>query len=62
MCINNTKKNEDIPAAPKRPTNAYFIFMNTIIKELQEKEPTKKRTELMKEIGVMWKDMTDDEQ
>jgi len=42
-----------------RPTSGYIVFSNSVRDSVQKKNPDMKITEISKEIGVMWAELTD---
>jgi hypothetical protein len=54
------KKVKD-PNAPKRNLSAYFFFMGDQRSKVVAKNPDMKVTEIGKELGVMWRAMSDSE-
>lgn len=54
------KKKKD-PSAPKRPLSAYMFFANAKRKELMAENPKKTVGELGKELGALWKNLSEDD-
>jgi len=46
-------------ASPKRSLSAYIFFCNEKREEIKKKNPTMKATEIMTEMGKLWKDLSD---
>ena len=43
---------------PKRPQSGFFMYMNSMKPEIRKVEPRIHYYELMKRIGVMWKELS----
>ena len=58
-----TKKQKKVkdPNAPKRALSAYFFFMKDTRPKVVAKNPDMKVTEIGKELGAMWRAMSDGE-
>jgi len=54
------KKTKD-ENAPKRPLTSYMLFSQSKRKEILEANPTMKVTEVAKEIGALWKNISAEE-
>ncbi|CAL9730748.1 ARS-binding factor 2, mitochondrial [Monosporozyma unispora] len=46
---------------PKRPGNAYIIYVNEMLPILKEQYPDWQHTEIVKKIGADWKNLSDHE-
>lgn len=44
--------------APKRPSTPYFLFMNEYRDQVKQNNPSIKITEMQKELGKMWKNLS----
>ncbi len=49
------------PNAPKKPSGAYIFFCNDKRKEVKEKNPDFGVADIGRELGKMWKDVSDDD-
>jgi hypothetical protein len=49
------------PNAPKRPSNAYFLFTQDERERIAREHPAMTRTEITKEMSVRWKELPADE-
>ncbi|ETM51342.1 hypothetical protein F442_05041 [Phytophthora nicotianae P10297] len=49
------------PAAPRLPRNAYSVYLSTKRQEIAAQHPDLKNSQIMREIGIAWKALTDDE-
>jgi len=49
------------PDAPKKPISSYLIFQEAKRKELMEQHPGSPYKEILKRLGVIWKNMSDAE-
>ena len=49
------KTKTDGPTPPKRPLSAYILFSKHIRPEIKKKNPNLKPSEIMREIGKLWK-------
>ena len=54
------KKDRD-PNKPKRSKNAFMIFSAARRTEIKEANPDMKSTDISKELGMLWKAMSDDD-
>ncbi|KIY91530.1 hypothetical protein MNEG_16434 [Monoraphidium neglectum] len=54
------KKGKD-PNAPKRPTGSYMYFSADKRGEVKEKNPSYAMGDIAKELGAMWKALSDEE-
>lgn len=59
--VSNFAKRDGKLSHPKKSLTAYTLFVKVQRKKLQEEDPTKTTPELMKEIGRLWKNITDSE-
>ncbi|GMF26598.1 unnamed protein product [Phytophthora fragariaefolia] len=48
-------------AAPRLPMNAYSCYLSTMRLELVQRRPNLKHSEIMREIGAMWRALSEDE-
>ena len=55
-----TKKVRD-PNKPKRSKNAFMLFSAAKRAEIKEANPDMKSTDISKELGLLWKALSDDE-
>ncbi|CAI7841274.1 unnamed protein product, partial [Closterium sp. NIES-54] len=56
------RKAEKDPNAPKKPTTAYFLFLEDFRKQYKEEHPESKGvTEMSKAAGLKWKSLTEEE-
>jgi len=55
------KKKKKDPKAPKRPRSAYILFCTKQRSHTKADNPNDKPSELMKKMGDLWKNMTDDD-
>ena len=55
-----TKGGKD-PNKPKGPLSAYILFGQDVRPKIKEKFPNLKQTEVMSKIGVLWKEIDEDE-
>ncbi|GJP30161.1 hypothetical protein CLOM_g22667 [Closterium sp. NIES-68] len=56
------RKAEKDPNAPKKPTTAYFLFLEDFRKQFKDENPDVKGvTEMSKAAGIKWKSLTDEE-
>eukprot|EP00054_Salpingoeca_dolichothecata_P037358 m.10670 g.10670 ORF g.10670 m.10670 type:complete len:874 (+) comp7463_c0_seq1:108-2729(+) len=51
------KKAKRDPNAPKRPQNAYMLFVNATREQTKEKNPEMSAKELLSELGRQWREM-----
>ncbi|KAG3007721.1 hypothetical protein PC128_g19362 [Phytophthora cactorum] len=49
------------PAAPRLPRNAYSVYLSTKRQEMAAQHPDLKNSQIMREIGIAWKALGDDE-
>ncbi|KAI8050512.1 high mobility group box domain-containing protein, partial [Syncephalis plumigaleata] len=49
------RKRERDPDAPKRPASSFLLFMSDQRPIIKEKHPDMTYSDLMKEIGTLWK-------
>lgn len=47
------------PNEPKRPTTAFFFFAQDQRGKIKEENPDMKITEISKELGRLWKELSD---
>ena len=47
------------PDAPKKPISSYLIFQEAKRKEMMEQHPGSPYKEILKRLGVIWKNMSD---
>lgn len=59
--ISSISKRDGKLSHPKKSLTAYTLFVKVQRKKLQEEDPTKTTPELMKEIGRLWKNISDSE-
>ena len=59
--VTRAAKKEKDPNAPKRPQSSYFLFAHDKRAEIKAKMPDAKVTEIAKELGKLWKDVSDAE-
>ena len=57
----NKKKKKKDPDAPTGALNAYMIYGKEVRQTIRDKNPDMKMTEISKEIGAMWKELSDEE-
>jgi len=50
------------PNAPKRPMSGYMIFVSEVRDSVVSKNPDMGVTDVLKEVGSMWRDLDDSEQ
>ena len=55
-----TKKVRD-PNKPKRSKNAFMFFSAARRAEIKEANPDMKSTDISKQLGLLWKDLSDDD-
>merc|ERR1719167_1614509 len=48
--------------APKRPQSGYMIFVNEVREKVVSSNPDMKVTDVLREIGSMWRDLSESEQ
>jgi hypothetical protein len=53
------KKNEETDDKVKRPKNAYFFFTAEHREEIKKNKPDLKQKEIFKELGELWKNLSD---
>lgn len=54
--LNQVYKDQDKKNKIKKPPNAYNLFVKNNISLLKEQEPELSRQDLMRKIGVLWKE------
>lgn len=55
------KKKQDKMKPPKRPLSAFFLFMQETRPVVKERMPDAPVQEISKELGSIWRNMSDDE-
>ena len=55
------KKQQEKTKPPKRPLSAFFLFMQETRPVVKERMPNASVQEISKEMGAIWRNMTDDE-
>lgn len=46
---------------PKRPGNAYIIYVNEVLSDMKDQYPDLEHTEIIRKIGENWKNLADQE-
>ena len=59
--ISNEEDLREVPAPPKRPLTAYFIYANEVREEFVKKFPSQKYTEVTREIANSYKNLSQKE-
>merc|ERR1719204_2945640 len=50
------------PNAPKRPQSSYMVFVNAVRDTVVKENPDMKVTDVLRELGGMWRDLSEREQ
>ena len=63
VTIKKTKKTKKVrdPNKPKRSKNAFMFFSAARRAEIKEANPDMKSTDISKQLGLLWKDLSDDD-